>query len=426
MTSLAPDVLVCGGGMAGVAAAVAAAREGAEVLLVERWGFLGGSATAAAVGQFVGWETAAGRQVVQGIAEEIVRRLGERGGAQGHRHFMMSTGHRMDHVPYDPEILKLVLDEIVCEAGAAPLFQAMVLAVTRKGRTITAVEVLTKAGPVRVQPRAVIDASGDLDVLHRAGAAFLPLGDDEALQPGTMMFRFGPIDVDVFEAIPAEERGALARRGYESGALARAALHASIIPGTRDGWFNVSRVAVDATDPFALSRGEIEARRQAVAAAGYLRDAVPGCGGGRLVAIAAQLGIRESRRIAGRYVLTGEDVRAGRRFADVIAVGAYPLDIHPPAGGGLSFSTLGADHSYDIPFRSLVPEGMDNALVAGRGISATHEAHASVRVMPTCMAIGQAAGSAAAAMVRANASAGELDVAALRTRLAGAGAYLAG
>ena len=176
--------------------------------------------------------------------------------------------------------------------------------------------------------------------------------------------------------------------------------------------------------PFELSRGEIEGRRQAFSAAQYLTAAVPGCAAGRLVAIAAQLGIRETRRVRGRYVLTGDDIRAGRSFSDGIAVGAYPLDIHPAKGGDLKFTTLGADHSYEIPYRCLVPDGLNNAVVACRGISATHEAHASVRVMPIGMAIGQAAGAAAAMMAQGNMPASEVNSPRLRRSLEEAGAYL--
>ena len=420
------DVLVCGGGMAGVVAAAAAARAGARVLLAERWGFLGGSATAGAVGQFVGWATEAGRQVIHGMAEEVVERLARHGGSGGHTVFTMSTGHRMDQVSYDPEVLKLVLDEMVAEAGVRTLFHATILAVEAAPRRIAAVAVLTKAGPLTIRPRLVIDSSGDLDVLARAGAGFLPLAPDEAPQPATMMFRFGPIDFGAFGALTTPELQALARRGAESGALARAALHQSRVPGTQDGWFNISRVALDATDPFALSAGEMEGRRQAFSAARFLREHVPGCGGGRLVALAAQLGIRESRRILGDCVLTADDLRAGRRFADAIAVGAYPMDIHPASGAGLGFETLGGDRSYEIPYRCLIPAGLDNALVAGRGISASHGAHASTRVMPTTMAVGQAAGTAAALILAGNGGTREVDTALLRRRLIEDRAYLPG
>lgn len=423
-SNLAVDVLVCGGGMAGTVAAIAAARTGAHVLLVERWGFLGGSATAAAVGQFVGWETESGRQVIQGLGEEIVGRLAQHGGSSGHTRFTMSTGHRMDQVSYDPERLKLVLDEMAGEAGVRVLFHATILDAVRQGAAIAMVTVLTKAGPIAVQPQLVIDASGDLDLMARAGAEFLPLEPDEAPQPATMMFRFGPIDFDVFGALSKEELSVLCRQGVESGALARAALHQSRIPGTDDGWFNISRVSLDATDPFALSAGEMEGRRQAFAAADFLTAQVPGCGRGRLIALAAQLGIRESRRVRGDVVLTPDDLRAERRFPDAIAVGAYPMDIHPAKGAGLHFETLGGDRSYEIPYRCLTPVGLDNALIAGRGISASHGAHASTRVMPTTMAIGQAAGTAAALACNGNGGTRQVDTAALRERLQRDGAYL--
>ena len=164
MTTLHVDVLVCGGGMAGTVAAVAAGRAGANTLLIERWGFLGGSATAAAVGQFVGWETEAGHRVVRGIAEEIVQELVARGASNGHTHFVMSTGHRMDQVPYDPETLKLVLDQLVTSASARVLFNAVIMSVTHSARSIAEVTVLTKAGPIAIRPKVVIDASGDLEI----------------------------------------------------------------------------------------------------------------------------------------------------------------------------------------------------------------------------------------------------------------------
>jgi hypothetical protein len=275
-----------------------------------------------------------------------------------------------------------------------------------------------------IRPKVVIDASGDLDLLARAGASFLPLGEGEALQPATMMFRFGPIDYQRFDALSGEELQRLAKRGVEEGALARAALHQSPIPGTRDGWFNISRVSVDATDPLALSAAEMEGRRQAFAAAGFLAASVPGCEKGRLVALAPQLGIRESRRIRGEYILAGDDLRSARHFPDAIAAGAYPIDIHPAKGAGLSFETLGEDHSYEIPYRCLVPADFDNVLVAGRGISCGHDAHGATRVMPSTMAIGQAAGTAAAMMAQSASSARAIPTDALRARLREAGVYL--
>lgn len=421
---LRADVLVAGGGMAGTVAAIAAARAGADVLLVERWGFLGGAATAAAVGQFVGWKTASGRRVVAGIAEEIVARLMALGASDGHSYFTMSTGHRMDRVCYDPEALKPVLDGMAQEAGVRLLFHASILDAQRTGGTITSVDLLTKAGVWRVAPRIVIDASGDLDVLARLGADFLPLEAGQAMQPATAMFRFGPIDLDVFDALSPQDLAALSRQGVEQGSLARAALHASRIEGTRDAWFNIGRLAFDATDPLALSAAEVEGRRQSLAASAFLRDLVPGCAGGRLIAFAPQIGVRESRRIHGLHVLTEDELRAATPFPDRVAWGAYPMDIHPAKGAGLHFEGFGEDHAYAIPLRSLLPIGFDNALVAGRGISATHKAHAATRVMPTVMAIGQAAGIAAAMAARGNAAPASCDVPALQAALRATGAHL--
>lgn len=420
-------VLVCGGGVAGTMAAVAAARAGADVLLVERYGFLGGNATGGAVAQFNSWQTAGGRRVIAGLASEVVERLARYGAAGEHQVFVMSTGHRMDRVEYAPEVLKLVLDDMVSEAGVRPLLHTMLQDVQRDGSRIAAVRLLTKGGLLTVRPRVLVDTSGDSDALYRAGARFLELDDGEQLQPATMMFRFGPIAFDRFDALSREELATLARQGYEQGALARAALHAARNPFSGDAWFNISRLGVDATDVMALSRAEIEGRRQAWRAAEYLRTHVPGCAEGRLQAFATQVGVRETRRVAGDHVLTAEELLAPVTFDDAIAAGAYPIDIHPASGGGLQYRALGEDHSYQIPYRSLVPQVLDNALVAGRGVSATHSALAAIRVMTISMAVGQAVGTAAALATRA---AGPVDVRAvpvpqLRDALRDAGACLA-
>jgi hypothetical protein len=404
---LSVDVLVCGGGLAGTMAAVAAARAGAKVLLVERYGFLGGNATGGAVAQFNSWQTAAGRRVVAGLASEVVERLTQYGAAGPHEVFTMSTGHRMDRIEYAPEMLKLVLDDMVTEAGVQPLLHAMLLDVQREGTRIAGVRLLTKSGILGVRPRVLVDTSGDIDALHRAGARFLELDAGEQLQPATMMFRFGPVDFAKFDALSREELSTLSRQGFEQGALARAALHAARDPFSSDAWFNISRLGIDATDVMALSRAEIEGRRQAWRAAQYLRSAVPGCEQGRLQAFGTQVGVRETRRIAGDHVLTAEELLAPVLFDDAIAAGAYPIDIHPAAGGELDYRALGEDHAYRIPYRSLVPQGLDNALVAGRGVSATHSALAAIRVMTISMAVGQAAGTAAAL---ATGGPGEADV----------------
>ncbi|MCC6852120.1 MAG: FAD-dependent oxidoreductase [Rubrivivax sp.] len=420
------DVLVCGGGVAGTMAAVAAARRGATTLLLERYGFLGGNATAGAVAQFNGWQTAGGRRVVAGLAAEVVERLRRYGAAGEHHRFVMSTGHRMDRVEYAPEMLKLVLDEMVSEAGVQPLLHASLLAVQRSARRIDAVQVLTRGGMLAVRPRVVVDASGEMEAMKLAGAEFLALDEGETLQPATMMFRFGPVAFPRFEAMTPAERERLARQGFEQGRLARPALHAARDPYSDDAWFNISRLAIDASDAFALGRAEIEGRRQAWCAAEYLRACVPGCERGHLVAFGTQLGVRETRRVRGLHLLTAEELLEPTAFADAIAAGAYPIDIHAASGGGLEFAALGDDHAYGIPFRSLVPCGLDNALVAGRGLSATHRALAAVRVMTISMALGQAAGTAAAlAAAQQGSHVGQIPIERLRGILQADGACLA-
>jgi hypothetical protein len=423
---LSCDVLVCGGGVAGAMAAVAAARQGAKVILAERYGFLGGNATAGAVAQFNSWQTASGRRVVSGLAQEVVDRLRACGGAGGHEVFVMSTGHKMDRVEYAPEVLKLVLDEMVLEAGVQPMLHASLLDVQCEERRVQTVRFLTKSGIFTIHPAVLIDASGDLDAARQAGARFLELEQGESLQPATMMFRFGPVDFKRFDALPKTELAALARQGYESGALARAALHSSRDPFSKDGWFNISRLAVDATDALSLGRAEMEGRRQAWNAAKFLSEHVPGCQDGRLQAFGTQIGIRETRRVEGDHVLTAQELLEPHHFDDAIAAGAYPIDIHPAAGGELEYKSLGEDHAYEIPYRSLIPAALDNVLVAGRGLSATHEALAAVRVMTISMAVGQAAGLAAAMACRLNqpGCVRGVDHAALREELLKVGAVL--
>ncbi len=425
LRSMEADVLVCGGGVAGTMAAIAAARHGARVLLVERYGFLGGNATAGAVAQFNSWQTESGRRVIGGLAQEVVDRLRALGAAADHEVFVMSTGHLMDRVEYAPEILKMVLDEMVTSAGVQLLLHASVLDVERSGQRIDAVQVLTKGGVLRLAATTVIDASGDIDVLYRAGAQFLELGGTERMQPATMMFRFGPIDFDRFGALTSQEINTLAARGYEQGALARAALHSAREPFSSDGWFNISRLAVDATDPLALSQAETEGRRQAWRAAEYLRTSVPGCEQGRLRQFGTQVGIRETRRLHGDHVLTAEELLQPVKFEDAIAAGAYPIDIHPAAGGELIYQAMGKDHAYQIPLRSLLPLGLDNALAVGRGVSATHSALAAIRVMTISMAVGQACGTAAALSIRAGCCPRDLPLTELRTTLLNDGACLA-
>lgn len=418
------DVIVVGGGMAGCAAALAAARNGAKVLLIEQNAFLGGAATAGMVGQFVGWQTRSGRTVIRGVAEEIVERLRADGGCGPLGTFVMSTGHVMNRIEYDAQVLKVSLEQMLIEAGVRILFKSVNMGAACEGGHVTELRVWAAGKPLTLRAACYIDASGDMSLVTVAGGRFLGLNEGEALQPGTMMFEMAPVDIAALEGMSRADRDRVVAEGLESGALPRAALHYSRVPGANAAWFNISRVSVDPDDPFSVSAGEIEGRRQALEISRFLTVHMPGCGEARLSAIAPQLGIRDTRRVRGDYVVTREDITRGERFDDTVAAGAYPIDVHKPTGKEITFIEFSEDHHYNIPWRALLPEGLRNVAVAGRGISATHEAFAALRVMPTAMAMGHAAGTGAALAMQAQGELRQVKVGALQARLRAENAYL--
>jgi hypothetical protein len=389
------DVAILGGGMAGCAAALAASRSGARVLMAERSGCLGGAATSGSVAQFVGWSTRAGRVVIRGIAEEIASALQASGAATALDHFVMSTGNVMDRIEYDPDMLKITLDQMMVAAGVQVLFHTSFIGVKKKDQRLSTMRLAAPGGQLDVAATSFIDASGDMALLAGAGAQFID-SEVEDRQPATMMFAMAPIDFSRLDAVTRDEKAAIIQQGLTSGALPRAALHHSRVPGTDVAWFNISRVVVDPTDPFSMSAGEMGGRAQAASIARFLQEALPGCEQARLSQIAPHLGIRETRRVQGDHMLKVSELRDGAGFEDTVACGAYPIDIHHAGSTAITFEEFGADHFYRIPFRSLLPLGLENVVAAGRGISAEAKAFAAVRVMPSAMAIGHAAGAAAA------------------------------
>jgi hypothetical protein len=422
---LSYDVVVVGGGMAGCIAAIAAARSGAKALLVEQNAFFGGAATAGVVGQFVGWKTKSGRQVVKGLADELVQRLQAAGGCGPIEDFLMSTGHTMNRVQFDPELLKILLDEMVVEAGADFLFKSIVVAADVRDGAVQRIEVWSAGNVIKIQARAYVDASGDMTLLRSVNAEFLELEEGQSLQPATMMFAMTSIDFERLETMTERKKKEIIAEGLRTGDLPRAALHYSRSPGNQEAWFNISRVSVDPDDPFSLSHGEVEGRRQVHRIAEFLKSRLPGCENAKLSSIAPQLGIRDTRRVRGDHVITSDDLRQVRRFPDTVAYGAYPIDIHHASRTDLTFEEFGEDHYYAIPFRGLLPVNLANVVAAGRGISADHEAFAALRVMPTAMAVGQAAGLAASIASRDTQGVlRSIDVPSLQRTLAAQGAFL--
>jgi FAD dependent oxidoreductase len=441
------DVLVVGGGNAGCAAALAAARCGARTLLVERYGFLGGTATASMVGPWMTFHSGEDR-IVGGIAQEIVERLIARGGSPGHIHD--ASDYVPTITPFDPEIHKALLFELMRESGVELLLHAWFLdALAAEGR-VAGAGFATVGGLRQVAAARTIDATADAYVAASAG---VPTQQGDArgrVQPASLMFRLSHVDREALAAyvrhnpdqmrtsLKAHERSAESLTAvaglYELWEAARARGDVTVprelvsmfaTPYADEVTVNMTRVVdVDPLDPDDLTRAEVEARAQVMQLVDFFRRDVPGFAHARLAATATQIGIRESRRIVGEYTLTAQDVLEARRFDDAVARSAYPIDIHNPVGSGTTTHRLPAGASYEIPYRCLVPRGVDDLLVAGRCISTTHEALASTRLTPTVMTLGQAAGTAAALSLQAGVAPRALDPAALRARLIGDGVDL--
>ena len=440
------DVLVVGGGNAGCAAALAAARHGARTLLVERYGFLGGTATAAMVGPWMTFHSGS-KRIVGGIAQEIVERLQRKGGSPGHLYD--SSDYVSTITPFDPEIHKALLFEMMRESGVHLLLHAYFVRALRD-RGVEGATFATVAGEREYRAAITIDATADAYVAASAGAATQQGDERGRVQPASLMFRLSHVDLaktatyvrmhpdQMRTSFKAHERTAPAltavaglydlwHAALEHGEVnvPREVVSFFITPYPDEVSVNMTRVTnIDPLDPDDLTRAEVEARMQVMQLLEFFRKRVPGFEEARIAATGTQIGIRESRRIVGEYTLTRDDVLEGRRFDDAVARSAYPIDIHNPAGSGTVTHRLPPGESYEIPYRCLVPKHVDRMLVAGRCISTTHEALASTRLTPTVMTLGQAAGTAAALAHKRGTPLRSLDTQMLRTTLMDDGVLL--
>lgn len=433
-----PDVLVVGGGPAGVAAAIAAARSGVSVLLLEKSGMLGGMATQGLVGPFMTcYDTTGRRQVIQGIFDEVCRRLEALGGAihpsktHGDSTFcsFINIGH--DHVtPYSSELMQCLLDEMVAESGAELLLYTQMVDVVCESGEISYVLAHGKEGLFAVRAKQYIDCTGDADLSAAAGVKTV-LGDPASgyIQPASLIFEIEGVDSKRLEQnIRANNEQAhrpycgsfswFVEKGRKTGEWDIERNEIGMYETNQPGRYkiNTTRMAnVDATRSDQMTAAHVEGRRQVLKVFAFIRKYVPGCEHASLVQIASVLGVRESRHICGRYTLTKKDVLERTPFTDAIAMCAYHIDAHAAKGGGGKHYTLNG--AYQIPYASALPLGCGNLLVGGRAISATSEAAASFRIMPGCFAIGQAVGTAAALSVQQNCAPAALSPSTLRTAL---------
>lgn len=429
------DVVVLGGGPAGIAAAAAAGQHGCKTLLVERYGFLGGMGTAAGVTNFCGLHANVHgkiKQVVHGVAGDLLARIDRLGGLNEPHMVLGKTCAQA----YDTAVYKCAADDLLLSRNVSIAFHAFAAGVVMDGPgRIKALLIETKSGRRAIVGRVFIDCSGDGDLTAFAGAAFDKGDGGEMLFP-TTMFRLNGVDADkageAWRTIPtlmdeAEKRGVKFPR---KGAIVRPQKH------TTEWRVNVTQVkneaggAVDATDAVQLSAGEIEGRRQALTFFEFLKREAPGFADAYIVDIPPQLGVRETRRIRGAYTLTADDVISCASFDDTVGVNGWPIENHVAGDVVWRWPDIPASRGFNhLPYRMLTPQTLngtvfDNLLVAGRCASMTHEGQSAARVSGACFVMGQAAGTAAHLSLAGNTGCGDIAVDRLQTTLESDGAYL--
>ncbi|PYI55605.1 FAD-dependent oxidoreductase [Paenibacillus flagellatus] len=423
-----PGVVVVGGGASGVAAAIAAARNGAETLLIEQRGYLGGMGTAALVPAFCPY-TDGEKPVIRGIGLELLEKMKL---AAGDR-FLNRYKDRLDWVPIDVETLKRVYDEAVLDSGAKLLFHTVADQVLLDGDRIDGLVISNKSGRSVVQAKLYIDATGDADLAALAGVPFQLGGEQGELQPGTMCFVVTGADKDRFDRFIREtgqhpQLEELVTAAQRDGELPEGRKRISGIAWITDSvaGFNFGHIFdIDGTKAEDLTRAAVEGRRLIDTQIRFLRRRVPGFENIHLVHSGDQIGIRETRRIQGDYTLVVEDFLSMRTFEDDIARNSYFIDIHlANAGSTMTIKHLPKGQSHGVPYRCMLPKGKSNLIVAGRSVSSDRPVQGSLRVMPNCFAMGQAAGVAASMAGAAGVGFREVPVRELQRKLIEQGAWL--
>ena len=442
MSDLDYDVLVIGGGVTGIAAATAAARTGASTALVEIKPFVGGNATTGLC--LHNYITKDDRQVVFGLAQEIVDRLIDMGGAVGHVPF---HGFVSAVTPVDGELFRILVTEMLAEAGVTVMYGVNVVGVEADGGHVKGVQCAVKGGLRTIRAKTYVDSSGDADVTVFAGANSWK-GEKKTgkMQPVSMLLRcYGTDNKRIAEEMAVSEPAMATRPDhpepfpvYFNGSFSKwndVILEQGIFPNEDHKVFfntvwpnhiNVNTSAVfgiDGTDPLSLSRAAVALTRQVANAGRFLKEYVPGFEDAYFVP-AAFPGVRETRHIEGLYEISDEDVNTGRKVEDTIGQVCFPVDIHDPDTGQATFHQIGGDGAFDIPYRALVPKGLENVLVAGRCISVSSYAHGATRNMAPCLVMGESAGVATALAAQQDASMPELDVSRLQDVLENRGVFL--
>lgn len=436
------DVLVVGGGPSGIMAACSAAKDkNLKVMLLESRGFLGGNLTIGL--PILAYLGPKGDQVIRGEGGKFLSRLQERGAATGNKRCKLHQSFTI----VDSEAVKALADEMMEEAGVDVLMYAFCCGALVRDGKVEGVVIESKCGREAILARTVIDCSGDGDVAFRAGVECHKGDEEGGMQPPTLMYSMKGVDIKALRDAIVEhpdvyDMDTMPPEQFKEGKFITVGLRNQILKAREEGldvpvsrtilitgldddeiWVNMTRVSgTDSTEPSSYTRGEITARKQMKVVCEYLKRYVPGFGNAWLDKVAPFMGIRESRVIVGKYVMTAEDMVSMRHFDDVITVGGYPVDIHHSKGGDCTM--VFTEDAYDIPYRVLLPEKIEGLLVAGRCSSMNHEAMAGTRVMSTCMGLGEAAGTAARIALEDGVLPSEVDVRKLQKALLENGAYL--
>ena len=419
------DVLVCGGGPAGLIAAVAAARNGARTALVERYGFLGGAATAALVNPISTFKKN-GKQVIGGLGWELVERLCDMGGADG--------TYPNGNVPVDAEKLKLAAQRMALESGVTLFLHTTLLDVQGEEKHPTYAILQNKSGIFALQADYMIDCTGDGDLAALCHVPMQQMPPENELQPASLGFRLGGVKTELITGLHPAEPGAKFQM-YEVRKVFEALPAEEQVPQFGGPWFctvlndaaglvsvNITRTAANATDGASVTAAECRLREDVHALFALLKKHIPAFKDAYLLTTAPQVGFRESRRIRGVHILAAEEYASAYHFPDSVARGAHPIDIHRAADTKQDVRFL--EEAGYIPYRAMIAEGFDNLIVAGRCISADRASFASTRVMATAMALGEAAGTAAALCKAQKCGTTVLDVAILREKLIAQGAII--
>ncbi|MFV0393042.1 MAG: FAD-dependent oxidoreductase [Coprobacillaceae bacterium] len=443
------DIIIIGGGFSGSIAAIAAARTGANVLVVEKNGYLGGALTGAGVGPMMTFHVK-DKQIIQGITAELIERLKAKGKSVGH--ILDASNYTYSVTPFDSEAMKYELELMFLEYGGKILYHTILIDVERKDKVITSITVCNKAGIQVLKANIFVDATGDADLAYKAK---VPCDKgrkkDHKTQPMTMNMKIVGVDrekliqyiinnpsnfkrihkdISILTKVPR-----LSVIGFEK-EFAKAKLQGKIHIQREDVLLfetnelnefivNTTRILdCDPNDPYSISLAEIEGRKQCQELERFMKEELIGFENIRIIQTGPNIGVRESRQIEGYYQLHERDIISCIHFQDVIAHTAYPIDVHSPDGEGTYHGQLKAGEYYEIPYRIVITPHIDNLLVTGRCVSATFEAQAAIRTTPTVGAIGHAVGVAAALSIKNKQYPYQLDVLELQEELIKQKAYL--